>query len=156
MRQLKVEDTPCCQDFYNGDPDVIFLPDKDSRAQRHSRWHFSSLSPCAHCAVPTRFSRGLCREACRDPDNLNWLASPLVKAPYFWSGGQDLNPRRDRTWLAYWVEDPPWGQAFYNGDPDLIVWPDIEHCLSSCAIILVAWHAISRLTCPTQQQMTLL
>ncbi len=132
--QLKVEG----QALYNGDPDMIFLPDIDSLAQRHSRWHFSIPSPCAHCAVPTRFWRGLCREAYRDPDYLNWLASPLVKAPYCWSGGQDLNPRRDRTWRAYWKWKTPLGARLLQW------WPRRDNL------------ACNRLTCPTPQQITLL
>ncbi len=42
--------------------------------------------------------RELCRGAPWDPDNLKWLASTLVRAPYSWSGG----PEFDRTWCTDW------------------------------------------------------
>ncbi len=43
-----------------------------------------------------------CREASRDRNNLNRLASSLVRAPNPWSGRHEFNPRRDRTWQVEW------------------------------------------------------
>ncbi len=43
----------------------------------------------------------VCRIACRDPDHLNWLASPLLSTRI--TPDQEdsrLNPYRDKTWCA--------------------------------------------------------
>ncbi len=37
-----------------------------------------------------RYQRKICREASLEPDILKWLASSLVMAPYFWSGGHEF------------------------------------------------------------------
>ncbi len=43
-----------------------------------------------------------CKEACRNPNNIDELASSLVSTPNSWSGGHESNPQRDRTWCANW------------------------------------------------------
>jgi hypothetical protein len=48
------------------------------------QWYFSHLNPCV--VVPTRDWMELCKKAFRGLGSLNWLASPLARVPFLWSG----------------------------------------------------------------------
>jgi hypothetical protein len=98
------------------------------------------------------------KSSCQDQDNLNQLASPLVILPYCWSGGHEFDyPMRERSWCTKlkWktlgIRSSTLVSLTWN------VLPNIEHCLSSC-VMLVAWHITGRLIliCPTVQQMSLI
>ncbi len=79
-----------------------------------------------------------CGEACRDPENLNRLASPFYRLQRITPDQEDMSskPTLDRTWCL--VEDP-FGQVFYTGDPDMILyvlsgteWPRISYLWLPC------------------------
>jgi len=62
-----------------------------------------------------------CREALRDMDKLNRIASPLVQVSNSFSGGSGLKcPARQSGTYAMSTSETFWGQAFYNGDPDIV------------------------------------
>ncbi len=42
------------------------------------------------------------RCSCRDPNNLNWLASSLVRAPNSFSGGYKLETLEKQNWRTNW------------------------------------------------------
>ncbi len=48
-----------------------------------------------------------CRVTCRDPDDLNRLASPLGRAPHSWSEGREFESPADQIRVR-------WGQLFFN------------------------------------------
>ncbi len=56
-----------------------------------------------------------CREACRDPNSLNRLASPLVRVPYAWSGRHEFEAPAGPNFVRYLKV----AQVFYTGDPDM-------------------------------------
>ncbi len=70
----------------------------DSLALLHGRWYFSKPNPCTE---PKRYWEGAIREASWDPDNLNRLARPLVRAPYSWSEGHEFKTPAGLDLLRY-------------------------------------------------------
>ncbi len=68
----------------------------------HTRHSSNTLLYHTISTPSTGYRRELCREACRDPENLNWLTSSLVRVPYSWSEGHELDPQQDRRGWAMW------------------------------------------------------
>ncbi len=76
----------------------VWLYDTHNLAQHthssHSHWRGEPIGLpwyCSHIHTYTCHWRELCREACRDPNNLNGLVSSLVWAPNSWLRGLEFN-----------------------------------------------------------------
>jgi hypothetical protein len=76
--------------------------------------HLSNATSIHPSAIPTRYWRELCREACRDTQTSIRLASHLVKAPNSRSGGHELE--FPVHWLKSedtWVRSSIWSEKIY-------------------------------------------
>ncbi len=117
---------PGVRSFYSDDPNVImscltcstlsvWLPNArcihNDRSLEHHLSNATSLHPNA---VPTMYSRELCREACRDTQTSIRLASHLVRAPNSRSRGHELE--FPVHWLKSedtWVRSSIWSEKIH-------------------------------------------
>ncbi len=121
---------------------------EDTLARSNGSQYFSmKWIPYTVAAVPKRYWREHCTEACQDSDYSIRLASHLVRAPNSRFGGHEFEfpIRQDLGALTKKWKDP-WVQVFLQW------WLQHDHmfmsvCLAAYCITLVAWHVAGRITC---------